>query len=293
MIYNSFVSSLLSYIWQLSTPNSCGRKAEWKALNRLVPGPGCWVQPRDLWRLQAAWGFSAQFTSLHHRALAVAVRVGLATARDFRRKAREMREALNNIDLIGKRAYWKEWYDSSFYTHIESAYDRCKALSISPSRMLIQLVAKAGGGDDHLNWALHSIEGKLYDALLRADCLDNEMPAVRARTALCRWAPRASPSDATRFLRISGIVGKFTQPCVHVAVIWCWKWVGHGKEDAHPESNSQKTYASVDAPTRRMTRWNTTCVARDNNAGKNRQAGGHTGLHSEWHPTVHPYGRCR
>ena len=93
--------------------------------------------------------------------------------------------------------------------------------------MLIQLIAKANSSDNHIHWALHRIEGKLYEAILRADCPDKERPAARARVSLCRWVPTASPSDADRLLRISGIIGRLTQPCVHAAVIRCWNngWV--------------------------------------------------------------------
>ena len=110
---------------------------------------------------------------------------------------------------------------------IESAYNKCKTFNISPFRILIQLVAKAGGQEDHLNWALNRVEGKLYEALLRKDCPDRELPAARARTPLCRWDPRATPLDAARLLRVSGVIGELTQLCVHVAVIRCWKngWV--------------------------------------------------------------------
>ena len=198
-----------------------------KALSRLAPGPGFWVQPYDLWRLKTAWGFSTQFTSLHHRALAVAVGVGLTTAKDFRLKARDMRAALNSTDLIVKTAHWSDWYGSSFYMRIETAYDHCKTWNISPSRLLIQLIAKEKGCDNHVQWALHRIEGKLYEAVLRADCPDKEKPAARARATLCRWEPSASPADADHLLRISGIIGRLTQPCIHAAVIRCWKngWV--------------------------------------------------------------------
>ena len=159
--------------------------------------------------------------------MAAAVRVGLTTGKDFRIKAREMKAALNSSDLVVKKAIWGEWYRSSFYIRIEAAYDQCKTWNISPSRMLIQLIAKDKGSENQIQRALHRIEGKLYEAVLRADCPDKEKPAARARVTLCRWEPSASPADADRLLRISGIIGRLTQPCIHAAVIRCWKngWV--------------------------------------------------------------------
>ena len=159
--------------------------------------------------------------------MAAAVRVGLTSAKDFRIKAREMKAALNSSDLVVKTSFWGEWYRSSFYIRIEAAYDQCKMWNISPSRMLIQLIAKDKGGENQTQRALHRIEGKLYEAVLKADCPDREKPAARARATLCRWKPSASPADADRLLRVSGIIGKLTQPCIHAAVIRCWKngWV--------------------------------------------------------------------
>ncbi|MFM7985571.1 MAG: hypothetical protein ACKPKO_40290, partial [Candidatus Fonsibacter sp.] len=57
------------------------------ALNKLIPGPGAWTQPYDLWVLKEVWGFSIQATSIQHKALAAAVRVCLTCAPDFKIQA--------------------------------------------------------------------------------------------------------------------------------------------------------------------------------------------------------------
>jgi hypothetical protein len=53
-------------------------------MSKLIPAPGSWTQPCDLWALRDFWGYSNHMMSVNHKALAAAVRVCLTVAPDFK-----------------------------------------------------------------------------------------------------------------------------------------------------------------------------------------------------------------
>jgi hypothetical protein len=105
-IYNVFVVTVLSYIWQLSAPPQEALSLEKMAVRKLFPGPGAWIQPADMWRLRDAWGFSTRLISIQHKATAVAVRVCLKEAPQFRLQHREMQRLLSHSDQVTTKVRW-------------------------------------------------------------------------------------------------------------------------------------------------------------------------------------------
>ncbi|MFM7984666.1 MAG: hypothetical protein ACKPKO_35615, partial [Candidatus Fonsibacter sp.] len=141
-IYNTFVVSVLSHIWQVTPPPGDCYKLEKMAMNKLIPSPGAWTQPYDLWVLKEVWGFSIQITSIQHKAYAAAVSVCLSSAPDFKVHAYAIKKAIRNSHNILACAAWKDWYDSAFYLHLDGAYSTFEKTGISPSGIRQDLMTR-------------------------------------------------------------------------------------------------------------------------------------------------------
>ena len=145
IIYNVFVVSVLSYVWQLSSPPPEALALEKMAVRKLFPGPGAWIQLADMWLLRDAWGSSPRLISIQHKARAAAVRVCAKEAPQFRLKHRELLTLLSQSDHDRTMRNWKEWYGSCFYSHLHSQYEKVKESNLSPTRLYIRL---ADGRED-------------------------------------------------------------------------------------------------------------------------------------------------
>ena len=66
MTYNVFVITIPSYIWQLAPVGKDILDEEARALRKINPGPGHWIQPCDWWLLKESWGHSMAFVSARH-----------------------------------------------------------------------------------------------------------------------------------------------------------------------------------------------------------------------------------
>ncbi|MFM7977801.1 MAG: hypothetical protein ACKPKO_00665, partial [Candidatus Fonsibacter sp.] len=137
LAYNTFAATVLSYLWQLAEPHGDAYKLERMAARKLVPGPGQWIQPCDLWTLREGWGFNCRFISIKYKALAAAVRVCMMEASDFKHKHTRLRDLVHASNELVVRSKWKDWFDSSFYTHLHNSYIKVKAAGISPTRTLV------------------------------------------------------------------------------------------------------------------------------------------------------------
>ena len=227
--YNTFVVTVLSHLWQLTPPHPELLRLEKLALARLLPGPGNWTQPCDLWMLQLTWVFSNKMISIHYKSLAAAVRVCLTTAPDFRKVARELRQAMDSTSQPFVRALWSGWYASSFYFHLTESYDEFRRRNIHPTHILAKLrneQRNRGGTSYPLNKP-HMVEGTLYNAILANSLEGKEHPIRRTRLFLTRWNHSATEVDALRIQRYSRIIGQFTLPTIHAAVLRTWRnaWI--------------------------------------------------------------------
>ena len=228
--YNTFIVTVLSYLWQLSSPPQDVRALESLALRKLAPGPGNWILPSDLWLLRTGWGYSNRFVSPHHKALAASVRVCLTDAIDYKEKSNTLRWLLGATAEITNKVAWRDWYDSSFYVRLNSAYQEVKEMGISPSRVLIALLRKHDKDPKGEGKAYSALESCIYEKILSGEYINKQgpyTPYARARTLLNRWVGQSTDRDATRLIRISKVIGATTQPCVHAAVIRTWRngWI--------------------------------------------------------------------
>ncbi|MFM7989111.1 MAG: hypothetical protein ACKPKO_58340, partial [Candidatus Fonsibacter sp.] len=108
---------------------------------------------------------------------------------------------------------WKDWFESSFYTHLYNSYMKVKAAGISPTRTLINLLNKHAGNNNGEEKARAAFESEVYNLLLRRS-MESERdtyPPQRARHILQRWISNPTIKDGERLVRISKIIGKFCQ----------------------------------------------------------------------------------
>ena len=96
---------------------------EARALRKINPGPGHWIQPCDWWLLKESWGHSMAFVSARHKSMAAATRIALTDALDFRSKVGELNCWITECEHLGRRGVWKNWFDSSFFKYIADSYD--------------------------------------------------------------------------------------------------------------------------------------------------------------------------
>ena len=90
LIYNTFVISVLSYLWQLTDIPARTLSLEAPTIARLVPGPAKWVLPEDLFRLGVFAGLHLSFKSMAATGLAAKLRVYTLEPYSFDTKLREL-----------------------------------------------------------------------------------------------------------------------------------------------------------------------------------------------------------
>ena len=108
MTYNVFVITIISYIWQLAPVGKDILDEEARALRKINPGPGHWIQPCDWWLLKESWGHSLAFVSARHKSMAGATRIALTDAPDFRSRIGEVNHWSTESDFFGKEMCMEE-----------------------------------------------------------------------------------------------------------------------------------------------------------------------------------------
>jgi hypothetical protein len=100
-----------------------------------------------------------------------------------------------------------------------------KENKLSPTRLYLRL---SEGCEDNIK-AFSKLEVSTYDHTLQHEILrPHKLSLVsRARTLLNRWCNGDTLANAERLLRLSKLIGKFTQPCIIAANIRTWRngWV--------------------------------------------------------------------
>ena len=75
VVYNTYVVTVLSHLWQLEALPSSFKDFETKAFRRLASGPGNWISPSDLHFARELYGQARSFVDAAAAALAARVRV--------------------------------------------------------------------------------------------------------------------------------------------------------------------------------------------------------------------------
>ena len=132
-LYNTFVISVLSYIWQLQTPNTSMLIQESTLLKRLAPGPRHWIETVDLFRLDHMFGLPVGFRSIAYSSMAAKVRVFFNEDIDWQARRNELqsllfsKESQTNIPL-----QWLTWYKNSYIFNIWDTVHSLKKLRVDP-----------------------------------------------------------------------------------------------------------------------------------------------------------------
>ena len=77
-LYNTFVISVISFIWQLEKPPEEIMTKETQSLKRMSPGPFQWILAQDLYSLKETFGMPMSFKSIEYSALAAKARIYIA-----------------------------------------------------------------------------------------------------------------------------------------------------------------------------------------------------------------------
>ena len=202
-VYNTFVVSVLSYIWQFCEPNADLFAEEASAFARFPSGPGGWRSASDLYNLKALIGFPVEFVNLADAAWAAQLRVAGTVVTDYASLAQQLAEA--RVDNIALATKWRAWYFSHFATVLKNAVDQARPLRIGPA----------------------AVQSDLYRAL-RTHPDRRLQVETRFRQKLARWKA-ASPIGivSRRMPAIFARLGKLVPPRVTAAVFraqwngWC------------------------------------------------------------------------
>ncbi|CAK0814276.1 unnamed protein product, partial [Prorocentrum cordatum] len=140
-VYDTFVITCLSYIWQFSEPTGELLAEEASALSRLSSGPGGWRSAADLYSLNASIRFPVEFVCLSDAAWAAKLRVASTVVKDFSFLAAQLAEAQVDNLSVATTAKWRTWYGSHFASVLNRAVDQANPLRISPSAVQSELYA--------------------------------------------------------------------------------------------------------------------------------------------------------
>ena len=143
-VYKSFCCSLFSFLWQLEDiPTSILELEKW-AFRRLVPGPGNWVQSRDLTHL-SSYGYPFEFPSMEHSSLAAKVRVFSKEPQiNCQNLHSELLHAFATASM--KRLAWDDWYARSYVLKLYHANEQAEKLGITFQKLRREVVHKLGEG---------------------------------------------------------------------------------------------------------------------------------------------------
>jgi len=230
LVYNTFVISVLSYVWQLCEPPGLVLDCEAPTLAKLVPGPFRWAIPSDLYRLSTLFGFPIDFKSIYCSALAAKGRVFCSEDFPFVAKARELDDLQygghSNIDLP---LSWLLWFQSSYVRVICRAARACVLHNAPPKTLYKDLLAKASEtkveGAEHR--ARKQLQRTIYGKLVNSDLYPHIEDRVRHKIE--RWCldPDLPGHVSRRLVHHLPRLGKLVAPRVVAAVLrtlyngWC------------------------------------------------------------------------
>lgn len=145
VVYNTYVVTVLSHIWQLEALPPLFKDWECKALRKLASGPGNWILPKDLHFAKELYGQARSFVDATAAALATRVRVYTWEASAdgglrAKHRAAELKSALHNSDVWDRRARWRMWYEQSAVANLaDSINDFAAATSTTVRHALVTL----------------------------------------------------------------------------------------------------------------------------------------------------------
>ena len=194
MAYNSFASSVLSFVGQFEDPPLEALKAEKEGLRRMTPGPGKWCMPEDLFFLKESYGQSMSFQSLQFTAQAAKLRISAhhllhnrqhGTLRDsIAQRSRHIKELLRNTQFTVRPAMWKGWYQNSYTLSIARNEDRLRADGVILEQLLSDIAGSLVWDEDACRKQRERIQRVALRAIKQVHLPD---PQNRLRNKLARW----------------------------------------------------------------------------------------------------------
>ena len=228
-VYNTYVVSVLSFLFQLARPPPDLAQVEAAALRRLASGPGNWVQPRDLYYLKDCFGQVRSFVD--PLAVSVAARLRVAAYENvasgglkIRKRASQLRRYLAENPPL----HWHGWYADAAVFVVEDAFCEFESsCRISVSNFISGL--RALRGRETVEQAelrvRRTIQKELTARLLRAR---RPLAEDRMRERLERWRLPGLPLRvARRVLRRLEVLRRIAPPRLGAAVFstawnrWC------------------------------------------------------------------------
>ena len=161
LAYKSFISSVLSYIWQLE-PNPDNLLDDFeKALRKMMPGPGSWVSRGDLCNLKA-YGFPIEFPDPRWTAMAAKLRVVHQIASDCEQKHKD----IQILPLEMGRRPFPSWHRRCYFSVLAEALSLCRDRGITLKR-IAATEASCDRARSFQNIAEEAISSKFRDPYFR------------------------------------------------------------------------------------------------------------------------------
>ena len=129
-IYNCFVITVFSFLWQLEHSLASVFDAEDKTLRKFSPGPGEWRVVTDLFCLQQHYGQTLSFHSIRHSSFASKLRVFMLEDFEVSAKMCALTDARRNAYRFDLVAQWRTWYDSTYVNVWHESAQRASSLGI-------------------------------------------------------------------------------------------------------------------------------------------------------------------
>ena len=231
-VYNTYVATVLSHIWQLETLPLTFKDFEHKAFRKLASGPGNWILPNDLHFVKELYGQARSFVDATAASLAARIRVYTWEASAdgglrAKHRAAHLLTTLRNSDLFERKARWRRWYEQSAVVNLsESINDFATATGTTVRRVLQELRTRhTTGGTTHLKAVKKEFQKAIYSRLMMAR---QPIGEDRYRQRLARWQlPGVPLRVARRALRQLKDLNRFVPPRISAAVLstawnrWC------------------------------------------------------------------------
>jgi len=218
--YNTFVFSVLSFLWQLEEVPEEVFKAEEQVLQQLTPGPGTWRLPSDLFYLKSLFGFPIGFNSVRHVALASKLRLSFFEVTNVAAKAQELQSCITSTNFIDRPGRLSEWYHGSLIYCLFRSGQTAQSLGVNAPlewrKILSTYVQPITLAD--LSRARHKFQSHLTYRLLILPKF-NVNVENRVRLKMSRWSLCIPPGIVSRrILARLPLLGKLVSPRVHAAL---------------------------------------------------------------------------
>jgi len=236
LYYNVYLFSVLTFIAQLEAPPDSFPAAEKKALNRLIKGPGGWMDPGDFKYLRRGLLFPIEIRDLGVAAKAAKLRV--LHQEGYRRgglgidaKNKELEAALSSGPFATRLLLWHDWGKRAFVSVLWANKLNLSRLGITKNTLLANIKIAEGTKEP-------SLQKLVVKALLPINPVvkNGQRVEERIRYKLKDWKLDTwEGRRARRAMEVIPRLPKLVPPRVQAAVFRTWykgwvnSWSNHIK----------------------------------------------------------------